>query len=237
MRGRIPWQAGSSRRYAIEEWEIEGRATALVLLDLQIAHLDPDRGAGPSLWARFPAQAGYYYERVSTQVLPAAIQLLAFFRQHRLPIVHCHSGLALPGGRDVAAWSWRAATLKEAWRSIPLLLPPGAADREPHPELEPLPGELTLVKPTLSPFNSTALDQYLRNMGVENLVLAGVLSNGAVETTARAAGDRGYTAIVTEDACAALSPEDHAACVRSASWYVTKSSAAILAELMPLVSA
>ena len=49
MRGKIPWQRAREGRYVIPEWEIEPRATALLLLDLQVAHLDPDRGLGRRL--------------------------------------------------------------------------------------------------------------------------------------------------------------------------------------------
>jgi nicotinamidase-related amidase len=235
MRGPISWQQQRPGRYTIRQWEIEGRATALLLLDLQLGHVDPEQGVGPRLWARFEQQARYYYNRLHQVVLPAVQELQTFFRQHALPIVYANSGLALPAGRDVAAWSWRAAATSPYGTGIPLLLDPGASEREPYPALAPRPDELLLVKQTLSPFNSTALDQYLRNMGVENLVLGGVLTSGAVDTTARTAADRGYNVIVVDEACAALSPEDHRDGTAHASWFVVKSSASLLQELAPLV--
>ena len=233
MRGAIPWQRQRPGRYSIPEWEIEGRATALVLLDLQVGHLEAARGAGPALRARFAEQAEYYYRRLREVALPAVLRLQAFFRERELPIVYCASGLALPDGRDVAPASWRAAS-RDVPTGIPCLLPPGHPDGELWPALEPRPNELILRKQTLSPFNGTALDQYLRNMGVENLVIAGVLTSAGVETTARNAGDRGYTAILVEDASAALSPEDHAAATAHASWYVVRSAQVVVDALDPL---
>ena len=235
MRGKIAWQPARPGRFTIAEWEIEGRATALLLLDLQIGHLDPERGVGPALRAGFPGLATYYYERLRACVLPAVLELQAFFRQHELPIIYARSGLALAEGAELAAWSWRRQQLRQSAATIPLLLPPGALERELWPALEPRPDELALDKPTLSPFNGTALDQYLRNMGVQNLAIAGLLTNAAVETTARDAGDRGYNAIVVEDACAALAPEDHAAGTAFASWYVVKTTRELLDQLEPLV--
>jgi nicotinamidase-related amidase len=88
---------------------------------------------------------------------------------------------------------------------------------------------------TLSPFNSTALDQYLRNMGVENLVVAGVLTDAAVETTARDAGDRGFNVIAVEDACAALEAEHHDTTFATASWYVGKTTNEVIDQLGPLL--
>jgi nicotinamidase-related amidase len=95
---------------------------------------------------------------------------------------------------------------------------------------------MALLKQTLSPFNGTALDQYLRNMDIENLVLAGVTTNGAVETTARNAGDRGFNAIVAADACAAFSPDDEEAGTQFASWYIVRSVREIIDELAPFLA-
>ena len=231
----IRWQTPSSGGYAITEWEIEPRATALLLLDLQTGNVDPERGCGPELRSRFPREAGYYYDSLRNRGLAAAAELLGFFRGQRLPVVHAHSGLALPDGRDVAGWSWRAQ-LAGRPATIPCLLPPGDPDGEAWPDLTPLEGELVLLKQTLSPFNGTALDQYLRNMGVQNLVLAGVLTNGAVESTARNAGDRGFNAIVAADACAAFSPEDQQAGTLFASWHIVRSAREIVDELAPLLA-
>ncbi|HWP28268.1 MAG TPA: isochorismatase family cysteine hydrolase [Chloroflexota bacterium] len=233
MRGSIPWQPPRPDRYTIAELAIEPRATALLLLDLQVAHLDPERGLGRRLRAT-PAQHAYYYTRVAEVVLPNVARLQAFFRAHRLPIVYTRLGLLTADGRELASWSWHAAAQRVAG-DIPPRYPPGAPERELWPSLAPRPDELVLDKSTLSPFNSTMLDQYLRNMGVENLVIAGVLTDAAVETTARSAGDRGYNTIVVEDACAALAAEHHTAALATASWYVCKRTDEVLAQLGALL--
>ncbi|HVA25934.1 MAG TPA: isochorismatase family cysteine hydrolase [Chloroflexota bacterium] len=231
----LRWQEPSGGGYTITEWDVEPRATALLLLDLQTCNVDPERGCGTELRSRFPRQANYYYDSLRNRGLAAAAELLAFFRAQGLPVVHAHSALALPDGRDIAGWSWRAHLSGRA-ASIPCLLPPGDPDARSWPDLEPKEGELTLLKQTLSPFNGTALDQYLRNMGVQNLVLAGVLTNGAVESTARNAGDRGFNAIVAADACAALSAEDQQAGTLFASWHIVRSTGEIVDELAPLLA-
>lgn len=236
MRGKIAWEPPRQSGYATEWWEIEGRATALLLLDVQEGHVQPDRGAGPALQARFPRLAAYYYGRLHAVALPAMLTLLHFCRRHQLPVIHATSGLALPDASELADWSWRIARVREADEaSIPRLLPPNHPDRGIWSPAAARPGELVLVRPTLSPFNGTALDQYLRNMGVENLLVAGVLSNAAVETTARDAGDRGYNTILVEDACAALSPEEHEDGTAFPSWFVVKPSREVISLIEPLV--
>ena len=234
MRGKIPWQRPREGRYAIAEWEIEPQATALLLVDLQVAHLDPDRGLGRRLRAA-PAQHAYYYGRLAEVVLPNVARLQAFFREHGLQLVYTRLGVQTADGRDLAPWSWQAAAQLAGPADAPPRYPPGAPERELWPALAPRPDELVLDKLSLSPFNSTALDQYLRNMGVENLVVAGVLTDAAVETTARDAGDRGFHVMAVEDACAALAPEHHATTFTTASWHVGKSTDEVISQLGSLL--
>ena len=81
--------------------------------------------------------------------------------------------------------------------------------------MQPLLEELVLDKNSLNPFNSTGLGQFLKSMGLENLVITGVLTNAAVESTARTGGDRGYNVMVAEDACAAYNQAEHEAAFKS----------------------
>ncbi len=236
MRGSIAWDKPRAEGYAVERWEIDGRATALLLIDLQVAHLDPEQGAGPSLQARFPDLAAYYYRRVETTLLPAVRALEGFFRHHGLPVIYACSGLSLASGRELGEWSWRAEQFRQGDPArFPQLSPPDDPGREIWAPVAPRPGDLVLMRQTLSPFNGTALDQYLRNMRIENLVVGGVLSNAAVETTARDAGDRGFNTILVEDACAALSPQEHADGTTHPLWYVVKSSGEVVREIEPLL--
>jgi nicotinamidase-related amidase len=234
MRGKIPWQPPRPGRYTIPEWEIDPRATGLLLLDLQVAHLDAERGLGVRLQDD-PALHRYYYGRVRELLLPNVERLQAFFRAHGLPVVYTRLGVQTADGRELAPWSWQAAAQRAG--PAPPRYPPGAPERELWPALGRRPDELVVDKVTWSPFNSTALDQHLRNMGVENLVIAGVLTDAAVETTARSAGDRGYNAMVVEDACAALAPEHHETAVATASWYVVKTTAEVIEQLGGLLGA
>ena len=59
-------------------------------------------------------------------------------------------------------------------------------------------------------FDRTILDTTLRIAGVDSLVLVGIATNVAVESTARAASDLGYRTIVVSDGCTADNDESHA---------------------------
>lgn len=62
--------------------------------------------------------------------------------------------------------------------------------------------EIIVDKTSAGAFNSTALDQMLRNMGRDRLLFTGVVTEGCVEMTARAAADRGYYTMLVSDGCA-----------------------------------
>jgi biuret amidohydrolase len=59
-------------------------------------------------------------------------------------------------------------------------------------------------------FDRTILDTVLRMAGVDTLVLVGIATGVAIESTARAASDLGYRTIVVADACTADSDESRA---------------------------
>ena len=116
-----------------------------------------------------------------------------------------------------------------------LFLANDSPEYEIVPQLAPLPHDLVLDVNSVSPFASTSLDQLLRNMGVENLVVTGVLTNAAVESTVTDAGDRGYNAILIEDGCAAYRQEEHEDALANARWWVVKSTSEVIATLGELL--
>ncbi|KXB00569.1 hypothetical protein AKJ41_03930 [candidate division MSBL1 archaeon SCGC-AAA259O05] len=75
-------------------------------------------------------------------------------------------------------------------------------------ELGPEPDEVVISgKSTITAFKSTNLDHVLRNFGIENLALAGFLTDVSVESTARAAYDLGYRVVLLRDCTVARSKE------------------------------
>jgi len=76
--------------------------------------------------------------------------------------------------------------------------------------IAPGPGEPVVRGQAANGFDGTALDTILRVAGVDTLVLVGIATDVAVESTARAASDLQYRTIVVSDACQADSDEAHA---------------------------
>lgn len=76
---------------------------------------------------------------------------------------------------------------------------PGA---EVKPEAAPLEGEPVIIKNVNSAFIGTDLEQRLRAGGVATVVIVGITTDHCVCTTARMAGNLGFTTVVVADATA-----------------------------------
>ena len=85
--------------------------------------------------------------------------------------------------------------------------PPPDAASELIAQLDRQPSDLVITKRQWGAFYGTELDQQLRRRGIKTIVIGGVATNIGVESTARAAFDRGYEIIFTEDAMTTLTPE------------------------------
>jgi nicotinamidase-related amidase len=224
----IPWETSDSAR-SVREWELDLEASALLLMDFQIAYADPEAGMGPALAQRYPAVHEAYYQRVWSEVVPNAKRLLTSFHEQGLPVIFTRLGTYLTGGRDLPAWSWRRGAVSGAHTSaVPSLYPIGTREHALITDLDVHEADLVLDRPTLSIFNSTALHQTLLNLNVRNLVLCGMLAEGAPETTARAAGERGYSVLFVKDAVSALDDTVYQELLRALAWSVPRSTDEVL---------
>lgn len=80
---------------------------------------------------------------------------------------------------------------------------PGTPGVAFHPDVEPLAGETVVEKHEPNSFIGTGLEQLLRDRGVTELVVLGMMTSMCVDSTTRAASELGFTCTVVADACAA----------------------------------
>jgi nicotinamidase-related amidase len=80
---------------------------------------------------------------------------------------------------------------------------PGTEGVEINAAVAPEAGETVIQKAQPNSFVGTSLERELRGHGVEEIVVAGMMSSMCVDATVRAAVDLGFTATVVHDACAA----------------------------------
>ena len=77
-------------------------------------------------------------------------------------------------------------------------------------ELEPREDDIYVVKRRYSAFFGTDLDLTLKDLGIEGVVVAGVVTNICVRSTVHDAFFLGYTVVVPEDCVAATGPREQA---------------------------
>jgi nicotinamidase-related amidase len=186
------------------------RRSALVVVDMQRSCTDRTLPQGRWLAEEYRDIERYYYGRVADVVIPNIARLLDLFRERHGRAVFLTVGSNLDDGADLNPLRQRRdSELAEAHPEgggPPGPLSPGRAIA---PELTPRPDELVLNKVGRSAFSSTGLDRLLRNMRIERLIVAGVVTNGCVSATASEASERGYECVIVDDACAAFTPLLH----------------------------
>jgi len=81
-------------------------------------------------------------------------------------------------------------------------------------ELAPVGDEITVEKTTDSALTGTNLRLILRNMGITDVIVAGIFTDQCVSSTVRSLADESFGVVVVEDCCAAATMELHEAELR-----------------------
>ena len=84
-----------------------------------------------------------------------------------------------------------------------LLLPPGTPSAEIVPALSPREDEIVVTKTTDSALTGTPLRLWFHNMGIDTVVVTGVLTDQCVSGTVRSLADESFNVWLIEDACMA----------------------------------
>jgi len=80
---------------------------------------------------------------------------------------------------------------------------PGTPGVAFHPAIAPADGEAVIEKHEPNSFIGTGLEAKLRDWGVTELVIAGMMTSMCIDSTTRAASELGFACTVVADACAA----------------------------------
>jgi len=198
--------------------------TALMMIDLQYVDAHRDFGIGAAGQRNgWTNDMEYYFSRLESEAIPNVQRILEACRAAGIPPIHVRV-MNLAG--DSADTSWR-------YKAMGILVPPGSKDAEFVEEVAPLPGEVVLSKTTSNTFLSTNVDFLLRNMGIDTIIMTGVVTNNCVESTTRGAGDLGYKVLLVGDACAAWTQEGHDHCLKHLhrNFAIVKTTEQILGEI------
>jgi ureidoacrylate peracid hydrolase len=188
---------------------VPGRA-ALLFIDVQNFSCHPDGAEWAAMGPEELAEKKEPFLRLMREeVLPRMQRLQAGCRAAGIEVMYTTIESLTRDGRD------RSLDYKITGFNVPK----GSWDGRVVDELAPGEDEIVLPKSSSSVFVSTHIDYVLRNLGVQQLILSGVLTDQCVESAIRDACDLGYLVTQVTDACATFTPERHAASLRAIRGY------------------
>jgi ureidoacrylate peracid hydrolase len=148
---------------------------------------------------QFNEKYGWYFERLEAEVVPNMVRLQAGCRRANVEVMYTTIESLTKDGRD------RSLDYKITGFNVPK----GSWDGKVIDELAPGDDEICLPKSSSSVFVSTHIDYILRNLGVKQLVISGLITDQCVESAIRDACDLGYLVTQVTDACATYSQARH----------------------------
>jgi nicotinamidase-related amidase len=110
-----------------------------------------------------------------------AAMAIGNFREKNLPVIHVRHLSVRPGATFFV---------------------PGTRGAEINAAAKPEAGEPVIEKNFPNSFRGTALEKHLKDLGVKNLVVAGMMTHMCVDASVRQAADLGYKVTLLGDACA-----------------------------------
>lgn len=184
-------------------FELQPGRAALLVIDMQRDFIEPG-GFGESL--------GNDVSLLRAAVEPTR-QLLAAWRARGWPVLHTRESHRADLSDCPPAKRNRGQPRLRIGDPGPMgrLLVRGEPGCEIVPELAPVAGEVVIDKPGKGAFFATPLGDELARLGVTQLVVAGVTTEVCVQTTMREANDRGYDALLVDEATASYFPAFKAA--------------------------
>ena len=170
------------------------------------------------------------YPRCSAHIRRFHLPVTVLDPKTALILIDLQNGIVgLPAAHPIADILQHAAALAEAFRRhhLPVVLvnvAGGASSRTDQPrrmtefpagwtdfvpELNQQPSDHTVTKRTWGAFTNTSLDGYLKDLGITQVVIAGVATSIGVESTARQAQELGFHVTLAVDAMTDMRREAH----------------------------
>jgi maleamate amidohydrolase len=151
-----------------------GRSTALLVVDFTVGFNDPALFGGGNI----PA------------AIDRTVQLLAFFREHKLPIAFTRVVYA-DDGSDAGVFGLKVPSLRILTEAHPA--------GQIVPELEPRDHEYIVKKQHASAFFGTSLAPWLVHKGADTVVVAGCTTSGCVRASVVDASAHNFRPVVARD--------------------------------------
>ena len=159
--------------------------------------------------AEFAQKYGWYFDQLNTRVIPNMQAIQRACRDAGVEVIYTTIESLTLDGRD------RSLDYKITGFHVPK----GSWDGKVIDQIGPKGDEIVLPKTSSSVFISTHIDYILRNLGVKQLVLSGLITDQCVESAIRDACDLGYLVTQVTDACLTYSQERHDHSLRTIKGY------------------
>lgn len=186
-------------RYSGRDRKLDPARTAVLVVDAQNAEVsDEVKTAHPE-----------FYRKIREDALPAMRRLLDGARARNAEVVYTVIESLTQDGRD------RSLDHKLSNMHIPK----GSDLAKVIDEVAPQADEIVVPKTSSGVFNSTNMDYLMRNLGIENIIVAGFVTDQCVDMAIRDGADRGYYMVCAHDACASYSDQRHAAALTAFGGY------------------
>ena len=197
--------------------------TALLNIDMQNGEFNAEILASARTPGSKHAEKRAFYERIADVVIPNQMRLQEAARQSGIEIIFTVIESLTQDGRD------RSLDHKISGLNVPK----GSWEAKVIDEVGPRGDEIVIPKTASGIFNCTNIEYVLRNLGIEYLVVYGVVTDQCVESAIRDAADRGFLVTQVEDCCAAESDENHRASIESMRGHYcrTRSTDEVIAEM------
>jgi ureidoacrylate peracid hydrolase len=167
-------------------------------------------------------KCGWYFRQLETKAIPNMQRLQQAARQAKVEVMYTTIESLTLDGRD------RSLDYKITGFHVPK----GSWDGKVIDELAPEGDEIWLPKTSSSVFVSTHIDYILRQLGVKQLILCGIVTDQCVESAIRDACDLGYLVTQVTDACTTYTQERHDFSLRAIKGYCRqRTTDQVIAEL------
>ncbi|MBR9891809.1 cysteine hydrolase [bacterium] len=184
-----------------EDIVLEAPKTALLVIDIQNTYLElPDDPVEARRWAPF-------FERMHETVIPNTAALQGWARDNGIEVIHARIACLKEDGRD------RSLSQKKPGFNY-LLLPKDRADSQIVGAVGPVGDEIVVTKTTDSALTGTNLRMVLHNMGITDVIVAGIFTDQCISSSVRSLADESFGVVVVENCCAAATRELHEAELR-----------------------
>ena len=173
----------------------------------------------------FTAKYGWFFDELDARVIGNMQAIQAACRGAGIEVMYTTIESLTLDGRD------RSLDYKITGFNVPK----GSWDGKVIDQIAPEGDEIVLPKSSSSVFISTHIDYVLRNLGVKQLVISGLITDQCVESAIRDACDLGYLVTQVTDACLTYTPERQTHSIQTIKGYCRQvTTAELLTELADL---